>query len=85
MLLPVAGLLVVLLAVLVVAGHLGVPLVVFVVRTAVVHLVVLLEMSPELAVFGASVVALWRRMRVPKRVQVQLVQWCAELELLVQS
>jgi len=48
-LLPVAGLLVVLLAVLAVAGNLGV-------QTAVVHLVVLLEVLPELAVFGASVV-----------------------------
>jgi len=71
-LLPVAGLLVVLLAVPVVAGHLGVPLVVLVVRTVVVHPVVLLEVSPgELAAFGASVVALWKWMRVPKRVRVQ--------------
>jgi len=59
--------------------------------------VVLLEVSLELAAFGASVVALvvvvgpfeallrdfhlWRWMRVPKRVQVQL----AGLELFVQS
>jgi len=97
-LLPVVVLLVVLLAVPVVAGHLGVPLVVLVARTAVVHLVVLLEVSPgELAAFGAFVVVLvavvgpfgallrgfhlWGRMRVPKRVRVQL----AELGLFVQS
>jgi len=89
-LLPVAGLLVVLLEVPAVAGHLGVPLVVLVVRMAVVHPVVLLEVSLELAAFGASVVALvvvvgpfgallrdfhlWRQMWVPKRVRVQLVQ-----------
>jgi len=63
-LLPVVGLLVALLAVPtvallvapVVAGHPGVPLVVLVVRTAVVHLVVLLEVLPgELAAFGAFV------------------------------
>src|SRR6266850_1379149 len=90
-LLPVAGLLVGLLVVPVVAGHLGVPLVVLVARTAVVHPVVLLEVSPgELVAFGAFVLALVvvvgpfgallrdfllrRRMWVPKRVRVQLVQ-----------
>jgi len=73
-LLPVVGLLVVLLVVPAVAGHLGVLLVVLVVRMVVVHPVVLLEVSPELAAFGASVVALWKWMRVPKRVRVQLVQ-----------
>jgi len=58
-LLPVVGLLVVLLAVPVVAGHLGVPLVVLVARTAVVHPVVLLEVLPgELTAFGAFVLAL---------------------------
>jgi len=50
----VVGLLVALLVVPVVAGHPGVPLVILVVRMAVVHPVVLLEVSPgELAAFGA--------------------------------
>src|SRR6266850_2067225 len=58
-LLPVAGLLVGLLAVPVVAGHLGVPLVVLVAQTVVVHPVVLLKvLLGELAAFGAFVLAL---------------------------
>jgi len=39
---------------------------------AVVHPVVLLEVS--LVAFGPFVLALWRQMRVPKRVRVLLVQ-----------
>ena len=69
------GLLAALLAVPAVADHPGVLLVVFVVRTVVVHPVVLPEVSPgELVVFGAFVLALWRQMQVPKRVRVLLVQ-----------
>jgi len=81
-LLLVVGLLVALLAVPAVAGHPGVPLVVLVVRTAVVHLVVLLEVSlGELVAFGAFVLVVglvgallrdfhqWGQIQVYQRVQ----------------